>query len=489
VRLKHIAFVITFILITFANVWSLPPLKSIEKLRPKGSERTYLIKYKDEQAGVLVSKFDGTAKFEGVNCYRFSENYNLNLTPYDVDYAITTINKHYVNKKGYYVGDDMSINANNQTQKLYLYNKDENLSGHFKRGETIEEISRPLEKNILALDNMMIDQIEIFLAFHNVYTGDTIYDSVFVPQLQTIMPVKVAVVGFEWTRYGELFDSAYVCHFLQPNDQIVYYTKSRKVIRIDQEQQDLHIHLYETELDRTAPKVQAFTFSDFIQRLPLNVTYLIFAIIFSSMFLPKYHKTAAIYIAFVLGAAMLFIVKETLFPLQKWFGEQYLIPGIKAGGSLYYYAIFPSLFSGLFQEAAKMIPLLIVYLWKKPRQEFSITLGAFCGLGLGFVMAGWFTGAAYQAGGLKIISLAVFGQIIMILFHGVAGAAFGYGLNRGIKYIGIIWPATVLIHAFSEYLLVFTQTKALDMSVYGFLRILICLMYLLVIYILIKKGR
>ncbi len=488
-RPKHILIICFIILFIVNNARSIPPIGSIEELRPKGSERTYLINYKEEQAGALVSKFDGKTKFEDVSCYRFSENYTLNLNPYDVEYNITTINNHYVNDKGRYVGDDMTITVNEQIQKLYLINKDNKLTGYFRRGETKEDINLPAFEEIMAVDNNMVDQIEIFLAFHNVYPGDTIYDSIFVPQSRVKTPVRVAVEDFKWVRYGKLYDSAYVCHFLEPSEQYVYYTKSRKVIRIDQKTQDLQIILYESPLDKMAPEVRAFSIFDFIQRVPIYLVYLIFGIIFVSPFLRNFYKKFEIYLIFILGAVMFLLLKETLFPLQKWYGEQYLIPGVEAGNSLYLYAIFTALFSGLFQEAAKMIPLLLVYFWKKPRQQLSIALGVFCGVGLGVAMAGSLSGQAYQSGGLKIISAGVFGQIITILFYGIAGAAFGYGLNRGIKYLSIIWPATVLVHAFSDYLLVFQQRAIFNMSILEFIRTLICLIYFLAVYVLIKKAR
>ncbi len=488
-RFKCIFILSIIILFAAGDVRSIPAVESIEELRPKGSERTYLINYKEKQAGALVSKFEGKTKFEDVSCYRFSENYTLNLNPYDVEYNITTTNNHYVNEKGRYVGDDMTITVNEQIQRLYLINKNDNLTGYFRRGETKEDISIPAFKEIMAVDNNMADQIEIFLAFHNVYPGDTIYDSIFVPQSRVKTPVRVAVEDFQWVRYGKLYDSAYVCHFLEPGEQYVYFTKSRKVIRIDQKTQDLQIILYESPLDRMAPKVRAFSIFDFIQRVPIYLVYLIFGIIFMSPFLKNFYKKYEIYLIFVFGAVMFLLLKETLFPLQKWYGEQYLIPGVEAGKSLYFYAIFTALVSGLFLEAAKMIPLLIAYFWKKPRQQLSIALGVFCGVGLGVAMAGSLSGPAYQSGGLKIISVGVFGQIITILFHGIAGAAFGYGLNRGIKYISIIWPATVLVHAFSDYLLVFQQRAIFNMSILIFFQTLICLIYFLAVYVLIKRAR
>ncbi len=489
-KYKNIVIFCLIFLFAAVETWSIPAIRSIERLRPEGSQRTYLIFYKEEQAGAVISKFEGETKFEDISCYRFSNSYTLNLNPFDIDYNVTTTSEHHVDEKGRYVGDDMTITVNEQRQKLYLVNDDDSLFGYLQRGdEDKENINIPALIDLMAIDNNMVDQIEMFLAFHNVYTGDTIYDSIFVPQSQIKTLVKVAVEDFQWVRYGKLFDSAYVCHFLEPSDQYVYFTKSRKVIRIDQETQDLQIILFESPLDRTAPVVRAFSVFDFIQRLPIYLVYLIFGILLTIPFLRIFYKKLEIYLIFVMGAVMFFLLKETLFPLQKWYGDQYLIPGVEAGGSLYYYAIFTALFSGLFQEAAKLIPLLLVYFRKKPTQPLSIALGVFCGVGLGVAMAGSLSGAAFQSGGLKIISLGVFGQIVTILFHGIAGAAFGYGLNRGVKYLIVIWPATVLIHTFSDYLLVFQQKAVFDMSIMEFIRKLICLIFLLVVYLMIKRAR
>jgi len=488
-KLKLLISILIIFLCTMVNVWSIPGIKSIEKLRPKGSERSYVIYFKEQQAGLLNSKFNGKTEFEGKTCYRFTENFSLNLTPFDVSYSVSTSGRHYVDKNGYYIGDDMTLTVNERIQKLYLVNSNDGLTGYYERGGEKQDISRPALENFFAIDNNMVDQIESFLSFHNVYTGDTIYDSIFVPQSQVKTAVRVAVEDFKWVQYGKLYDSAYVCHFLEPTDQYVYYTKSRKVIRIDQESQDLQIILFESALDRTAPPVQSFTFGDFLWRMPIYLAYLIFGVVFLIPFLRKQYKNIEVYFIFVLGGVMFFIIEQTLFPLQKFYGEAYLIPGIEAGGSLYYYAIFTTLISGFFFETVKLIPILLIYFWKKPKQQLSIALGVFCGVGLGVVTACSYSGAPFQSGALKIVSLGVFEQIIAILFHAIAGAAFGYGINRGFKYLLVIWPIVVFIHSLSDYIVIFQQKGFFDLSVMTFVRTLICLIFLLAVFIMIKKAR
>lgn len=471
------------------NGWSAARHSFLDELRDEGSKRTYVFFLNEVQIGKLESKYDGKSKFEGISCHKFSQNLNLDYSPLGREYALEIKNKHYVDSLGHYVGDDMTLKANNQTQRLYLINRQGSLNGFFTRGDEKQDVNLSLGDRFFAVDNNMIDQYEVLLSFKDISIGDTIVDTIFVPQTLNKTLVKIVVESYGLVRYGRLYDSAYVCHFIEPTDMIVYFTRDKKIIKAEQGHQNLQIVLIESPLDKLAPKIKPLTFADFFKRIPVYLVYLIFGLIFVSPFIRKYYRKPEIYMILILGGALFPILSITQFPLQRWYSSQFFIPGVEAGGSLYFYAVFSTLIAGFIQETLRLFPIALFFLWKKPRQMFSITLGVFCGIGFGICEACSLTGAAYQSGAMNVVSWGIFERIFAILFHATAGAAMGYGINRGLKHLSIIWLILIVIHSLSNYLVVFFQKAIIDVALLEIMIGLIDLLLVLGVYLTIKGAR
>jgi hypothetical protein len=269
---------------------------------------------------------------------------------------------------------------------------------------------------------------------------------------------------------------------------LVYFTKDRKVIRVDQISQGTRIILFQSPLEKMAPRKSSYTIVDFFRRIPLYIVFLIFGVIFVSPFVGRYYKRLEFYLALLLGGATFAAVKQLIFPLQKWYGSEILIPAVESGGSLYYYAIYTALISGLLYETIKLLPIALVYFWKKPNRRYAIALGVICGLGFGIYGAGSFAGSAYQTGILKIVSWPVFEQIVFILFSATAGAAFGFGFSRGARNLLPLWIIMVVIRALSDYLVVFLQKSIFDMPILQLVRALVCVLTIAALYIVVKKA-
>jgi len=487
-RFRFILLTILLALIC-ANGWALEKSTDVNQIRSDGSKRLYLFHINDVQIGSLESHFDGGSDFANTDAYRFSENLELDFKPIGQDYSLTVENKHYIDENGFYVGDDMDISLGPRSQKLYLKKTPDSLTGYYVTNDQRQDVARSLPGKIFAADNNMIDQFELFLAFHDIKIGDTINDTIFVPQVLLKTPVSIVIEGFDFIKYGKLYDSAYVCHFYQPTEQIAYFTKDKKLIRLEVPSQKLNIILSESALEKMAPKKQAVGFGDFIKRIPIYLIYLILGIIITSAFIWRYHKKPEIYVAFVMGGLVFMLMGITQIPLQKWYSLKYMLPGIEAGGSLYLYAVIPTLISGVVQEILKLIPITILYFFRRPKQNLSIVIGIFCGFGFGLYEAGWITGAPYQAGTMAIFSWAVLERIFTMIFHMTTGAALGYGINRGVKHLSVIWVIMVLVHSFMNYMIIFVQKSVIDIALFELLVVGIDLVLLLGVYLTVKSAR
>jgi hypothetical protein len=464
-------------------------IESLSDLRKKGSTRKYTFFIDTVKIGELTSEFKGETRFEGYPALRFSGQLNLDYSAVGRPYSMEIKNSRYVDENNRYIGDDMAIIVNNKVDKLYYKNGEEYLEGYTIRNDVEDDIMIPLGRNYAAIDNNMIDQYELLLATYDFKVGDTIHDTVFVPQVTYLSPITCIIENYDWYRYGDYSDSAYLCHFTEPIEINAYFTRDNKLIRLNQPMQKLSVILEESPFKKMAPKVKSFTFSDFLWRLPIYVVYIIFGGFLAIPFIRRRSRKTEIYLALLLGVLLYQVIKVTQIPIQQWYTLKYLLPGLRTGASIYTLAIMPALVTGFIQEILKLIPILIIYFWKKPRQADLIAIGVFCGLGLGVYEACFLTGAPFQNGALGILSWGVWERLFAIVFHVLVGAAFGYALSRGWLHLAIFSVIAILIHALTGYLIVFVQTKALDIALMQIIYALIVLITLLLLYLYIKASR
>ncbi len=155
-------------------------------------------------------------------------------------------------------------------------------------------------------------------------------------------------------------------------------------------------------------------------------------------------------------------------PLQFWSGQalnqfwsqEVLMRGLLLAG------ILPILFSGLVQEGAKLVPV-VVYWWRKGRNidpKLGLAIGAVAGLGLGVFEAVWahntvfaagWSWEAVQTGG--VVALAPFWErFFAVAFHIAASALAGYGLAKGWGWQFYLLAS--FLHAFLNYSVVLLQS-------------------------------
>ncbi len=462
---------------------------NIEKLRPEGSKRVYHYFLKDKKFGELESVSKGKSSLDGIDAFRIDEKLEIDLTPFGNPYKLKIENEHYINAQSFYIGDDMELEVNDQKQELYLKHSGNSISGYFEKDNQKQEINQALGTSILSVDNYMLDQIEIFLAGKTMRIGDTLVDSFFIPQIMMISPAKAVVEAFTKVIYGSSVDSAFVCHFIEPSDQIAYITKSGKLLKITQPSQSITAELVENILDKFKPKTSALTLGSFFRRLPLFAIYILTGIILVFPFIMKNFRNMNVYIAVFIGAISYNLLSITHVPIQEWYTNAIIIPGLRTGGTIFSYAIVSSLMAGLFQDIVKALPIIAIYYFGRNVKLAPMHIGIFCALGFGIYEAGTLTGALYQSGATKIISWPVFERILAILFHIVSGALIGFNINRGIYRFAATLGIVILIHSFMTYPIIFVQKRIIDIGLFEILTALINILLLLGIYLYIKSAR
>jgi len=488
----------TYLLITIALtaifvilLGALATATTVDELHRKNDKRTYLFYHDQDQFGKLESVYKGRKSFKGTRAYLFEEKLTLDYTVFAGETGLVQeiTNKHYVDADGFYIGDDMNMVFNEQTARLLLKHEHDSISGFSERDGQEQSLTIPLTGPIMTLDNNMIDQYEIFFAMLTPQVGDTIIDTIFVPQMQTGLTVRAIVDDFQYTRYGNMFDSAFVYRFLEPIQQIVYANRAGKVLKLNQESQKIRVVLSESPLDKFKPRQKAFTIGDFFRRIPVYGLFLIIGLICCLPVLLRSYKRWDMYVILILGALAYLLIRITYIPLQTWYANTHIIPGIQSGGSLYYYGFISALLTGLFQESFKLIPIGLMYYIRRPGKRVMIAAGIVAAVGFGIMEACFLTGAAYQAGSLKIISWGMFERILAVLFHAISGSLLGYGIYVGWKRLAVFWPALVLVHTLINYLIVFYHKGQLEIGLLEIIIALINILSLLAAYLLTRGGR
>jgi hypothetical protein len=458
-------------------------------VRPEGSKRLYQLTLGGQKLGELESVAKGKTTYNGIKCYRFDEKLLLDFSPFGNDYKLRTENRRYVDSLGQYIGDDMELEVNDQPQKLQLTNKSGQISGYWEKENQKEPINISLGEILFAADNYMLDQIELYLAGFSLRTGNTVSDSFFVPQAMIKMPFRFEIEAFVKMPYGDLVDSAFVCHFDEPSDQIVYITRSGKIIKMIQPSQKIEAVLAEKPIDRARALKKPLSLAEFMKRTPFYLLYIFVAAVCSVPFLKRNYRKPDIFLAAILGIIVYFLIEFTQTPLQQWFISSYFIPGIRAGGSIYFYSIISSFISAATVEILKLIPILFLFTaWKNRSLEMSI-IGLFVGLGFGLSESWASVANIAGTGAFSIIGWSIFERIFAFLFHMATGVLIGFALERSYKQMIIFLLATMVIHSGTIYLAVFVQRRIIDIAIMEIISAFIGLMVVLFAYLMMKKYR
>ncbi len=124
------------------------------------------------------------------------------------------------------------------------------------------------------------------------------------------------------------------------------------------------------------------------------------------------------------------------------------------------------LLSGLVQEGAKMVPM-VVWWWRNNRNidlKLGLAIGAVAGAGLGIFEAAWvhnqvfaagWTWEVVQSGGLTALA-GFWERFFTVAFHIAVSALAGYGLAKGWGWQFYLIAA--FLHAFSNYSVVLLQS-------------------------------
>jgi len=199
---------------------------------------------------------------------------------------------------------------------------------------------------------------------------------------------------------------------------------------------------------------------------------LIFGAVWLAIYWPPLFKKPWLW-AVMAGSALLALLAVTFvqIPLQIWTGDGFHYYWSQETLLRWFFvvSILPILYSGLVQEGAKLVPI-VIYWWRKGKSidpRLGLAIGAIAGAGFGTFEALWAHNSIFAAGWSwqmvqteGIVALAPFWErFFAVAFHTAASALAGWGLAKGWGWQ--FYLLSSFLHAFLNYSVVFLQAGAI----------------------------
>ncbi|HOP07052.1 MAG TPA: hypothetical protein PLF13_07160 [candidate division Zixibacteria bacterium] len=478
----------------YADAPKLEASSTVTDYRSLGEVRVWTFELKDTTSGRLASFVSEKTEIDGVAGVVFNETLRLDYNKVGQDLLYEIEGDHYVALDGSYLGDLINLKVNGGENVIDLKRNGEFIRGKIGQPGKEREREFRFDRGGFAADNLFIDQHELYLAMHDLVVGDTLLDTVFVPQIVLTGPIQAVVERFGYERlYNEVFDSVYVIRYLMPFVGTAYFTPDKRLVKMDVPGQRFQAYLdvvRQTQpavAEATTEKIAPVPASDSGKKMSRMVLYLIISLVAWSFFIGRSYRHPVTFLAFLLGCLAVIVVILIQMPIQDWLFEKILLPRVQAGDSGYLWAILPALAAGLIQELLKvaiLIGLLRMAMAKavKPRH-----LAAAIGAGFGLVEACYLASFA--------VSGQVFGWHLLergftILYHVTGGALLGYLIAAGTESRGwkICLACLIGFNTILHYLPVFVQNRVVSVEVMYLLMPTTVLGLLFVTLMLFKQG-
>ncbi len=431
---------------------------TLESFRPDGELRMWTFVVKDSTIGRLFSTMKGRTSINGVDAYIIEQRLGLDYTRLGSGVTIDVEGRQFVAADGTYLGCDLQIKTGDQTAQLELKRDGDTLRGYIEQGGQETDRQYHFSADGFAADVYLLDMHELFLAMRDFKVGDTIRDTMFVPQVRQKQYVEATVNMFvDKQVYKGTFDSTFVIVYSQPQHQAFYFTPDKRLVKVEIPGQQLKAYLDIVRVfDVGASEETDHALGGFVARLPVFTAYLILGLFSLVFFVGRACRRPVTWLAFLAGGVVYLPVIVTLMPLQMYLVERLLIPGIAAGGSPYFWGILPALTAGVIHQILKVALILLFRIMAKLRTDRIVVIGAVCGAGFGIIEG---CHLAMLAINVELFSWHLLERGFMILFHTTSGALLGYGLAAGLtsRRLVLILSAMILFDAFLRYLPVFVH--------------------------------
>jgi len=425
------------------------------------------------------------------------ESLQMDFTKIGQEYRLEASGESYVDQRGSFWGCNFEIGPKDSIEQLSLAPKEGRLSGFYTRTGSSNEVDQPWKSGTFFWDAYMVDQLEIYLALHDLEIGTRFDDSLFSPQALSYVRVRGQVTWFMWQEiFKGKMDSVFVIKLTEPGNCQLFFMPDKKLVKVDF--QDMKIRVYQDEvrqvkksvLDATnqsnAPEssvAASFSVRALIFKLPHYAAFLIIAAIVLLMFATKGFKWPVAYLGLGVGIAVYLLMPLVVHPLLLIVARDWLGIGNPTASGFYVRGATFALVSGLIQAALVFAGIVLVERFTKPPVYRIAGLAAF--VGAGFALA-----EAVYVSGWQITILfewSLLERACFIALFIATGALIGRLLKENL--VLAIWGglgAAVAI-AVVRFFPILVQGRIVDVQLMHFILAIWVAVFLVVVLMLSRK--
>ncbi|MCH7689786.1 MAG: hypothetical protein IIA17_01915, partial [candidate division Zixibacteria bacterium] len=221
-----------------------PATENITDYRHVGEMRVWTFVVKDSSIGQLISIVKDELDFAGVPALEIQQNLQLDYNKIGAPRKLQIKGSQYITKRGEYLGSNLEIIVNGQSEKIELERDGNFIKGYMTRSGREIDQETELPPTMFAADRQFLDQIEMLLATRDIKVGESIFDSFFVPQTMYIEKISAFVESFDLiTLYNEVRDSLFVIQFSRPQEMVVYFSADKRLLKAELPNQNTKIYL------------------------------------------------------------------------------------------------------------------------------------------------------------------------------------------------------------------------------------------------------
>ena len=464
---------------------STPAAASLPEFRPVGETRIWNFFARGKPCGRVTSRIAPSESYAGQQAVILYHGLQVDFSRLGSDRKLGVLGRTYLGSDGRYLGTKYEFPTTDPPDSLVLTVSDSKITGHYTRESNPIPRQGSIASGRMAWDHFFVDQLEIYLALHDINVGDSLIDTLYDPQTMVDIPIRAEVKWWMWQEIWKGYiDSVYIIRFAEPSGIQAYFTKDRRLIRLDYNNQGLRAYqdLVQAPTEAsTAPPTTAkqdetptltpsviervqsrktYGFVNFVAGLPHYIAYLLVAILVVVLLTRGAYRWAESYVFFVAGAAVCAITPFTLKPLVEYVLADWYVPGINAGGSLFVWGVVPAAIVSIAQTALIALALYGLFMWRNPKASRYGYLGVFLGAAFGVAEACVILGMSIQ----PLFSWVLFERAFWIIFHGAMAGLIGLGLFRGRNQaIGMI-VLSLVANCWLRYVPVFVQTQTFDLE-------------------------
>lgn len=468
---------------------SIPAAVDFESYRPLGEIRGWTFVSKDSAIGQLLSTVKQKTKIDGRDGIEISQLMRFDYTFIGTDRKMQVKGSHFVNTSGRYLGDKLEINVNGQIENLELERDGSKIEGFFTRSGNEIEQSLEYPEDGFAADILFLDQYENLLAQRSLSVGDTIRDSVFVPQTMLVEKVEAYVEHFGLVSlYNQVKDSAFVIRFNQPQVMIFYFTPARRLVKVEYLAQQMKAYL---DIVRRLPPEMVSTPAVSVHRLTQQLPYFGLLVLIGAVSLTllaggEVHRNK-LYLFLIGGAASFVLAIFTQIPLQAYLASTVYSPKVSGGESPYIWAAIPAFPAGIIQELLKFGLIFSVFKFFRIGKSNPLLIGGAIGAGFGIAEAIYITSHLPVS---PIWSTGLAERGVLILFHSTSGVMlasailYSSPLKKSLTFLIVI-----VVNSLFRYAPVFVQGEMMDRELYYIMMPVLPIILLVYCVGLIKKTK